>query len=262
MPTRIRRRLGPYTVITKAKPQADPGKQARGITQSHYPVCRVNPTRPMTPGSSSSKHGAGLSARMACWRAADPAARDSWLCRALSASAGPFPVVMRDNQALTANASHSDPSRFAWGQKRLEGRTTVMATLRLTHQLDGTEHVVDMALEGLGTRQTAEARFAFRLTDQDEEDLRWYLEDYLQYPVDPAPQIAARVEGRLAELGRSLFTALFQANRETIGLWEAVAGWLADTNLAVASGAEGAAAIPWELLRDPATDTVLALQTK
>ena len=136
-----------------------------------------------------------------------------------------------------------------------------MATLRLAHRLDHARHVVDMTLEGLGPRRTAEARFAFELADQDEEDLRWYLEDYLQYPVDPAPQIAERVEGRLAELGRALFRMLFHANDETVKLWETVAGWLPDTDVAIASGPEGAAMVPWELLRDPATDAVLALQT-
>ena len=37
---------------------------------------------------------------------------------------------------------------------------------------------------------------AFMLTDQEQEDLRWYLEEYLNYPVDPAPQIASRNPAR------------------------------------------------------------------
>jgi hypothetical protein len=100
------------------------------------------------------------------------------------------------------------------------------------------------------------------LSGQDREDVRWYLEDYLQYPVAPAPQVAARVEGRLAELGAGLFTGIFEADRDAIRLWDAVAGVpgvLPRIRVEVDAGVEGGA-VPWELLRDPATDGVLALR--
>ncbi len=132
--------------------------------------------------------------------------------------------------------------------------------LRLLHRLDGAGHVVDLRLEGPHRPRDAQARFVFGLTAQDREDIRWYLEDYLEYPAERAPQIARRVEERLAELGRELFTVVFQANRDARALWAAVAGSLADTRVEVATGAEGAAAVPWELLRDPASDGVLALR--
>ena len=134
-----------------------------------------------------------------------------------------------------------------------------MATLRLTYRPEAARRLVEVTLNGLGAPRTAMARFAFDLTAQDREDLRWYLEDYLQYPVDPAPGIARRVEDRLAVLGRELFTAVFEASRDTKSLWDAVAGSLADVRVEVASGVEGAAAVPWELLRDPSTNGVLAL---
>ena len=51
------------------------------------------------------------------------------------------------------------------------------------------------------------------------ERLRWYLEDYLEYPIDPAPKIAAQVEQRLVELGRDLFGQVFQV-REATRLWD------------------------------------------
>jgi len=66
--------------------------------------------------------------------------------------------------------------------------------------------MVMLAIEGSGAPRTAMAPFGFELTAQGREDVRWYLEDYLQYPVHPAPQIARRVEGRLAALGGELFT--------------------------------------------------------
>jgi hypothetical protein len=53
--------------------------------------------------------------------------------------------------------------------------------------------------------RTAESRFSFVVPDQQREDIRWYLEDFLQYPLDPAPKIAARIEKDMADLGRRLW---------------------------------------------------------
>jgi tetratricopeptide (TPR) repeat protein len=120
--------------------------------------------------------------------------------------------------------------------------------------------VVELSLEGAGARRAAVAEVGFGLSAQDREDVRWYLEDYLQYPVVPAPQVAGRVQARLAELGADLFRQVFEANRDTIGLWDAVAGSLPATRVEVDAGIEAGSAVPWELLRDPATDGVLALR--
>ncbi len=136
-----------------------------------------------------------------------------------------------------------------------------MPLLRLTQHAEGDgTYRVELALErDREPRQTAAARFAFELTTQDEADLRWYLEDYLQWPQDPAPAIAARVEGRMRELGRSLFRAVFQADDDARELWSAARRDLAATRVEVVTSIEGATAILWELLRDPRTDDALAL---
>jgi len=135
-----------------------------------------------------------------------------------------------------------------------------VVTLRLAHRVEDAEQVIDLLLEGAGAPMTAEARFALDLTAQDREDLRWYLEDYRQYPVDPAPLIAGRVETRLAALGAQLFTGVFGSNPDARRLWDAVAELLPETRVEVAAGEAGDAAVPWELLRDPATDSILALR--
>jgi WD40 repeat protein len=140
------------------------------------------------------------------------------------------------------------------------GAESVLATLRLMHEAEGTAHVVRMTLEGKSTRQAAEARFGFQLTAQEREDIRWYLEDYLLYPVDPGPLIAQRIERRLAALGTELFTAVFRANGDTAGLWAAASDALANTRVEVVSDREGSTAIPWELLRDPDDGNVVSLR--
>lgn len=139
-----------------------------------------------------------------------------------------------------------------------------MLTLRLTHFPDGPDqHRVEIALEGSGPpRQTAVSRFPFALSAQDREDLRWYLEDFLQYPLDPAPTIAARIEQRMAAIGVELFNAIFQSNDDARDLWANLRGDLNDTRVEIVAGVREATALPWELLRDPKTDAVLALEAQ
>jgi len=57
-----------------------------------------------------------------------------------------------------------------------------MLTLRLTQYPDTQPdyYRVEVALEGDGPRQTATVSFQFKLTQQEQENIRWYLEDYLQ----------------------------------------------------------------------------------
>jgi hypothetical protein len=136
-----------------------------------------------------------------------------------------------------------------------------MLTLRLTQTtVDQDKYRVEVALEGEGLpRQTATAQFDFKLSAQDQEDLRWYLEDFLQYPLDPAPTIAARVEGRIAEIGAELFKAVFRAE-DARDLWATLRTHLNDTRVEIITGVQEATAIPWELIHDPKTDAPLALR--
>ena len=124
-------------------------------------------------------------------------------------------------------------------------------------------HRVEVRLEEDGAAgRSAESRFSFDLTDQDEEDLRWYLEEFLQYPQEPAPTIAQRVEERMVELGKALFRGMFQGSEEASDLWAQVRDRLAVTRVEVVTGVAAAASLPWELLRDPRTDFPLALMAR
>ena len=139
-----------------------------------------------------------------------------------------------------------------------------MLNLRLTQFADSDDqHGVEIVFEGDGrARQTAVSRFTFALSAQDQEDLRWYLEDYLQYPLDPAPKIAARIEARMATLGAELFAKIFESNDDARDLWASVRPELSDTRVEIASGVREATTIPWELIRDPKTDMPLALRAQ
>ena len=99
----------------------------------------------------------------------------------------------------------------------------------------------------------------YRLSTADRKAIRWYLEDYLDQPFDPNPSIAARTEQRLAEIGRELFEQLF-ATRKMIEWWARAKDTLSQLRIEVSTSVAAATAIPWELLRDPVTDTPLALE--
>jgi hypothetical protein len=66
-----------------------------------------------------------------------------------------------------------------------------MPILRPTQTALGEDlHLVELAREQEGARETATAEFRFRYSEEDQRDLRWYLEDYLQAPEDPTPHRA------------------------------------------------------------------------
>ena len=131
-----------------------------------------------------------------------------------------------------------------------------MRLLRLTQhaEVQPDAHRVEVALEGDGfARRTATARFTFRLGERDPEELRWYFEEYLQHPADPAPMIAARVERRMVAIGEELFRAVFRADDDAREIWTEVRAQLGELRIEIAGDVRQDAAIPWELIRDPKT---------
>jgi len=141
--------------------------------------------------------------------------------------------------------------------------TTPVPTLRLTQtgSQDDT-HTIEMEWLNAGPRQIATATVTLALTEQDQQDIRWYLEDYAEHPFEPHPKRAARIEGRMRDLGHELFNGLFGANTRTLRLWGKLHEHLDDLRVEIVTDAQGATALPWELLRDPDTDTVLALHAQ
>jgi tetratricopeptide (TPR) repeat protein len=137
-------------------------------------------------------------------------------------------------------------------------------TLRLTQTSESqNRYCMDVELEGSGVARTrAEATFDFELSSQEQEDIRWYLEDYLINPSDPTPKIAARVERAMQEKGTRLFECVFKANDDTFKIWHKVADKLDAVRFEVVSDVAGAAKLPWELLYDPHGRVYLALKAQ
>jgi len=134
-----------------------------------------------------------------------------------------------------------------------------MPLLRLRQIARGeNKYQVTVELDSTGVRRTAESNFEFQLTAQDQEDIRWYLEDFLQYPMEPAPAIAAGIERRMAEIGAELFKKVLGETP----VWQEARHGLSGTRIEIETTVQDATALPWELLRDPDADVPLALRAR
>ena len=137
-----------------------------------------------------------------------------------------------------------------------------MTTLHIVHWAGSgpDSHRVSVSLEGEGLApQEFGTEFAFTFPDEEQDQLRWYLEQYLQYPLDPAPERAHRAEEMMACLGERLFRAVFCADEDARDLWAMLRTRLPETRVEVAGEHPRSWALPWELLRDPKTQRYLAL---
>ena len=132
-------------------------------------------------------------------------------------------------------------------------------TLRITHSCVSPEqHKVDLALiEGAGKTATASASFDFILDSEDQEALRWYWEDYLEYAVESASDIAREIEGKLAAVGQQLFQFTFPSGAAQ-DLWRKFQPQLSVGRVEIITQAGDGSLLPWELLRDTATQRTLA----
>ena len=88
--------------------------------------------------------------------------------------------------------------------------------------------------------------------------VRWYLEDYAEFPADPAPAIAREAEAELARDGTGLFTAVF-SSADAVGVWERARDQLGRARVEVDADPGEGPGLAWELLRDPGTNAPVAL---
>ena len=141
-----------------------------------------------------------------------------------------------------------------------------MPTLRISQQpgSGANKHQISVTAENLpGVQNLSFSReIEFALSPQEAERIRWYLEDYLQFDEDPAPQIAARVETLMAERGEDLFSKIFAGRDDAMQLWTFAQLHLPQMRIEIATGVAEATAIPWELIRNPNNRVNLALSAQ
>ena len=93
------------------------------------------------------------------------------------------------------------------------------------------------------------------------ESIRWYLEDFREFPSDPAPAVAERCAQLLRTLGESLFSALFDHSAEAQHVWAQARPVLQDLIVEADIAVSEALPVPLELLREPA-GPALALEVQ
>ncbi len=90
------------------------------------------------------------------------------------------------------------------------------------------------------------------------EELRWYLEKFLEYPFPPETDHAERIQAALKNWGEEAFKVLF-GNLSGGSLFQAAtASDYKGLTLQIASDDAGVLSWPWEALRDPRLGTALA----
>ena len=135
-------------------------------------------------------------------------------------------------------------------------------TLRIEH-VSATARTGSLRLallaEGVVVSQCA-GELAFEVSAADRERIRWYWEDYLDYPAEDAKQAAEQTERRLEELGESLFDRVFgtpPAGR----LWDRISPGLSDLRIEIVSPTlDEHPTVPWELLREKSSRRWLAAE--
>ncbi len=129
-----------------------------------------------------------------------------------------------------------------------------MRTLRVRHSLSpkGEQFVaVDYDPGGGSTGFTTPVPFTFSLTRQHCNRLRFYMEEFLKYPDDPARENAKALEADMARWGEEMLRQVFLSDRRAQRHYEKAAKNLSDLRIEIQAEHSQAWAIPWEVLRDP-----------
>ena len=135
-----------------------------------------------------------------------------------------------------------------------------MAELRINDIPGGSvgRRRVEVTWQTGAVRRVAVAEFATPSGEEDRERIRWYLEDYAEFPSDPAPAIAQEAEANLARAGADLFQQVF-SNTDAAGIWDRARDRLSEVRVEVDTDPTEGPGLEWELLRDPGRDQALAL---
>ena len=124
--------------------------------------------------------------------------------------------------------------------------------------MSGGRRRVEVTWQDGTQRAAAVSDFDYQVGHSDAETIRWYLEDYPEFAEDPGPAIAIEAEARLTRIGTDLFALVF-AGPDALGIWRRAQAQLGQVRVEIDADVAEARGLPWELLRDPATDSAVAL---
>ncbi len=128
---------------------------------------------------------------------------------------------------------------------------------------DSEQHSISLELRRPGEsplKTTAQIEFA--LTPDEHRELKWYLEDYLQRAESVTAEHVEQIESMMRERGVELFEKILEGNRDARRIFDRVVDDIAELRVEITTSVADAAAIPWELMRDPSLDSAIALRVK
>ncbi len=123
-----------------------------------------------------------------------------------------------------------------------------MSVAELTLRFSGRDQVA-VAFDGT---DSGPLPFTGPLAPKDRQDIAWYIETYGAHSLaDPDDAEARRISGRLPEIGRALFTAVFDPRpaQRLFDRFQDLAG--GQRVLTIEARDPAILSLPWELLQDP-----------
>ena len=228
-------------------------------------------TTPGTPEFATRQSILGRSLMARCTRAADPlgdvdAAVE--LFRAALATAAPDGKTHAmlagyiDSAAdIRATLADALSAQSAGGARPAEVTPAAQVIIDLAEDDAGATSTVSVRTTAEGQAQAAAGGplpLSWPLDSDALEDLRWYLEDYLDAPYGVYEDRGAYVEAALPRWGQAVFSAVFGAG----GAREAYARMLerGHTELVFRSSSPALLGLPWELILDSSRPNPLALE--
>ena len=141
---------------------------------------------------------------------------------------------------------------------------TQQPILRIRQETTGsTEHRIRLILKRPGQADIeGEATISFALSPQEREELRWYMEDYLQAGAAIEEVQVRQVEEWMKQRGIELYERILEGSRDAQRIFDRVLDDLADLRIEITTEVAEAASIPWELMRDPQSDSAIALRVQ
>ncbi len=114
--------------------------------------------------------------------------------------------------------------------------------------------------DALGLHQEEAGQLTDPLTQQERQELRWYLEEYPLWPFSEFAERGKQIEDLLPEIGKRLYTTVFGNTeaRDILQAWRLQPA--AQRQISIESNIPRVLSLPWELLHDQ--QGFLALRTR
>ena len=125
---------------------------------------------------------------------------------ALAPDGGPSPSPGDDSSGDQNGGQGTENNDLRAAAAITDSDKQVSAVLRLLDRASGADHRVMISWQPPeSASMEATAEFTYQIDKADAERIRWYLEDFAEFPDDSSFRLAADTEDRMSAIGRELF---------------------------------------------------------